>query len=162
VNCRLRDLVGLDGTLDDQAKLQTLLRADASSGVLTALQARPNTTSAIEIVGSDREPIALVGALAPLPPDSDPALALMVGYEVSRSDFARSYDTPATFSPRERDICELLLSRHRVSTIASTLFLSPHTVRNHLRSMFAKTETSSQAELVARIRDGVASAVSSG
>ncbi len=51
-------------------------------------------------------------------------------------------------SPREREVVVLLLEGHRVSTIAQRLFLSPHTVRNHLKAIFRKAKVGSQAELV--------------
>ncbi|MBT8197915.1 MAG: PAS and helix-turn-helix domain-containing protein [Acidimicrobiia bacterium] len=51
-------------------------------------------------------------------------------------------------SRREREVIELLLSGHRVVTIADELCLSAHTVRNHLKSIFRKLSVHSQAELV--------------
>lgn len=51
-------------------------------------------------------------------------------------------------SRREREVIELLLGGHRVVTIADELCLSPHTVRNHLKSIFRKLSVHSQAELV--------------
>lgn len=51
-------------------------------------------------------------------------------------------------SPREREIVELLARGHRVATIAPRLYLSKHTVRNHLKSVFRKAGVNSQAELV--------------
>jgi len=50
-------------------------------------------------------------------------------------------------SPRERQIVELLASGARVVTIAQRLQLSPHTVRNHLKSVFRKLILRGQHEL---------------
>ena len=50
-------------------------------------------------------------------------------------------------SPRERQIVELLASGARVVTIARRLQLSPHTVRNHLKSIFRKLNLRGQHEL---------------
>lgn len=63
-------------------------------------------------------------------------------------------DHPALrdLSRRERDVLELLLQGERVPSIAEQLFISPHTVRNHLKSMFRKTGTSSQAALISYVR----------
>ena len=55
-------------------------------------------------------------------------------------------------SPRELEVLDLLLQGERVATIAEQLYISDHTVRNHLKSMFRKTGTGSQAELVGWVR----------
>jgi DNA-binding CsgD family transcriptional regulator len=58
---------------------------------------------------------------------------------------------PATFgllSAREREVLDYLLDGVRVSTIADRLYLSQHTVRNHLRSIFKKLGVNSQAEVI--------------
>jgi PAS domain S-box-containing protein len=55
-------------------------------------------------------------------------------------------------SPREMEILTQLLSAHRVSQIAEALHISPHTVRNHLKSIFEKVGVSSQAELIRKVR----------
>ncbi len=55
-------------------------------------------------------------------------------------------------SPREMEILTQLLSAHRVPQIAETLHISPHTVRNHLKSIFGKVGVSSQAELIRKVR----------
>jgi DNA-binding NarL/FixJ family response regulator len=47
----------------------------------------------------------------------------------------------------------MLLDGLRVSHIAERLFVSEHTVRNHLRAIFRKCEVGSQAELISRLRD---------
>ncbi len=58
----------------------------------------------------------------------------------------------ADVSKREMDVLELLSIGDRVAAIAEQLFISEHTVRNHLKSMFRKTGTSSQAELIKFVR----------
>ncbi|MGC4083915.1 MAG: LuxR C-terminal-related transcriptional regulator [Vicinamibacterales bacterium] len=50
-------------------------------------------------------------------------------------------------SAREREIVELLANGARVVTIARQLRLSPHTVRNHLKSVFRKLNLRGQHEL---------------
>jgi len=61
-------------------------------------------------------------------------------------------DSFRQLSDREAEILSLLLAGVRVSTIAEHLYLSQHTVRNHLRSMFRKVGVSSQAELIRMAR----------
>ncbi len=51
-------------------------------------------------------------------------------------------------SKRESEILNLLLSGDRVKMIARDLFISPNTVRNHLKSIFRKFDVSSQTELI--------------
>ncbi len=57
-----------------------------------------------------------------------------------------------TLSPREGEVLERLLEGHRVSYIARMLHISPHTVRNHLQSVFRKLGVGSQAELIEKLR----------
>jgi PAS domain S-box-containing protein len=55
-------------------------------------------------------------------------------------------------SPREREVLAHLVSGERVPTIAKKLHISPHTVRNHLKSIFRQVGVSNQSELIERIR----------
>ncbi len=57
-----------------------------------------------------------------------------------------------TLSPREGEVLERLLEGHRVPYIARMLHISPHTVRNHLQSVFRKIGVGSQAELIEKLR----------
>ena len=58
----------------------------------------------------------------------------------------------ARLSPREREILGLLMKGERVPAIAQDLHLSPHTVRNHLKSIYQKTDVHSQSELIRWVR----------
>ena len=58
----------------------------------------------------------------------------------------------AKLSPREREILGLLMTGERVPAIAQDLHLSPHTVRNHLKSIYGKVDVHSQSELVRWVR----------
>jgi FixJ family two-component response regulator len=57
-------------------------------------------------------------------------------------------------SAREREIVEHLSGGHRVPEIATTLGISPNTVRNHLKSVFRKLGVSSQVELLSLLAGG--------
>ena len=57
-------------------------------------------------------------------------------------------------SAREREIVEHLSSGRRVPEIATTLTISPNTVRNHLKSVFRKLGVSSQVELLSLLAGG--------
>ena len=54
---------------------------------------------------------------------------------------------PQDISPREREVLELFLSGLGVASLGRRLFISPHTVRNHLKHICAKLGVSSQREL---------------
>lgn len=54
-------------------------------------------------------------------------------------------------SPREREIAGLLAQGKAVSELATTLMLSPNTVRNHVKSIFSKLRVHSQVALLSRL-----------
>ncbi|WP_232835587.1 helix-turn-helix domain-containing protein [Actinocorallia populi] len=54
-------------------------------------------------------------------------------------------------TPRELEIAQLVTRGLSTAEIAATLFISPHTVRDHLKAVFGKAEVSSRGELVARL-----------
>jgi DNA-binding CsgD family transcriptional regulator len=54
-------------------------------------------------------------------------------------------------SPGEGAVCELLLTGMSTKAIAAELHLSPLTVQDRLKTIFAKAEVGSRQELVARL-----------
>lgn len=66
---------------------------------------------------------------------------------------ALDHDDLANLSPREREVLSRLVSGLSVPAIAQQLHVSPHTVRNHLKSMFRKLVVGSQAALIERVRN---------
>jgi DNA-binding NarL/FixJ family response regulator len=63
------------------------------------------------------------------------------------------FDTPrvpalSQLTNREWEVLRELLALHRVPRIAKKLFISQHTVRNHLKSIYAKLGVHSQDELL--------------
>jgi DNA-binding CsgD family transcriptional regulator len=53
-------------------------------------------------------------------------------------------------SPRERDVLAALLAGLDTRTVSARLYISPHTVQDHLKSVFRKTGVHSRRELLAR------------
>ena len=52
---------------------------------------------------------------------------------------------------RERDVCLEVLSGSATTEIARHLFISPHTVHDHLKALFGKVGVGSRGELVAKL-----------
>lgn len=59
-------------------------------------------------------------------------------------------------SPREREIVALLMTGLDTTMLTKTLFISRHTVQDHLKSIFAKIDVGSRRELVAKLTTGTA------
>jgi DNA-binding CsgD family transcriptional regulator len=64
---------------------------------------------------------------------------------------ALSSDNPLGLTRCEFRICERVIRGFSVKRIAADLESSPHTVRSHLRNIFAKTGTDNQRALVVRL-----------
>jgi DNA-binding CsgD family transcriptional regulator len=54
----------------------------------------------------------------------------------------------SSLTPREREVLQLLCTGDSYKDVADKLFLSKHTVRRHIRSIYEKLEVSSRAEMV--------------
>lgn len=54
-------------------------------------------------------------------------------------------------SARERDVCLELLSGISTADVARNLFISPHTVHDHLKALYGKLGVGSRGELVAKL-----------
>jgi DNA-binding NarL/FixJ family response regulator len=73
----------------------------------------------------------------------------------TRSPSAEPREHPervATLSPREDEVLRHLVEGYRVNTIARKLLISQHTVRNHLKKIFAKLDVRSQTELLEKLK----------
>jgi len=64
-----------------------------------------------------------------------------------RTLFSRSH----ALTPRETDLLDLLVEGADTRTLADRLFVSHHTVQDHLKSIFAKTGARNRRMLVARV-----------
>ena len=89
------------------------------------------------------------------------AAVRLIALELARLDEAthalpepvsqRSCEGLDLLSSREREILTPFLAGRRVSSIAKLLFISPHTVRNHLQSIYRKVGVRSQSELIDKL-----------
>jgi DNA-binding CsgD family transcriptional regulator len=63
-------------------------------------------------------------------------------------------------SPRERQLAALLLHGLSTEQLASALFISAFTVKDHLKAIFAKTGVRSRRELISHLTGRQSAAVS--
>jgi DNA-binding CsgD family transcriptional regulator len=91
---------------------------------------------------------------------TDPQIAVTLRAATGRETLdllRRAY----ALSRRERDVVEALLAGLDTRAVSARLFISPHTVQDHLKSVFRKTGGGSRRELVARF-GGAGDAASTG
>lgn len=74
--------------------------------------------------------------------------AIWTATEVSPRRVVPGY---GNLSEREREVLDALLEHKRPPQIARELFISPHTVRNHLKSIYGKLGVRNQASLIDRM-----------
>jgi DNA-binding NarL/FixJ family response regulator len=70
----------------------------------------------------------------------------------SRVSVPVSHAALTELTEREVEVVVQLADGRRVPAIAKALYISPNTVRNHLKSVYRKLEVHSQAELLETIR----------
>ncbi len=69
-----------------------------------------------------------------------------------RSQTLPDHPSLRSLTARERGVLQKLVAGERVAAIAAELHVSPHTVRNHLKSIFRKVGVGSQADLIRYVR----------
>ena len=71
--------------------------------------------------------------------------------EIIREVPMRARPLPAElFTPREKEVADLLLSGKSRAEIAQILFISEHTVKSHTQNVFEKTEVNNQRAFIAK------------
>ena len=89
-----------------------------------------------------------------------PAEPLVVRHDGARLVIRRLGHTlllteePASLTPREREIMNLLAEGHSNAEIAARLWIAPATVRKHLENIYAKFGVRTRTAAVARFRQG--------
>jgi len=85
-----------------------------------------------------------------------PAVARRVAAYFSGAAPAAPTSPPEAFpqlTAREREVLDLLAAGRTNAQIASTLYLSPKTVRNNVSNIFAKLQVAGRSEAIVRARD---------
>ncbi|WP_232661812.1 helix-turn-helix domain-containing protein [Pseudonocardia sp. TRM90224] len=84
-------------------------------------------------------------------PDGRPGPVALVIEQAPAADLAVLIAEADGLTPRELEITRLVARGLATAEIAAALSISPHTVRDHLKTIFAKADVSSRGELVARL-----------
>ncbi|MEH1127228.1 helix-turn-helix transcriptional regulator [Micromonospora sp. CPCC 206061] len=114
-------------------------------GRLLDLEYRHDDGDRFADLARSRRPAAVLAA-----PDGPARIALAIERSRPESTAALALDGYG-LSARERQIAEMLIAGRNTAQVAASLFLSPHTVRDHLKSIFVKTGVRSRQELVASL-----------
>lgn len=144
--------------------LQEMSNSSVSLRHLVAWLALLRRESLCDRLSSHSEPVSLVAAAANPEPRGRAQQLERALYEIVNSlvkvgiltNEPQPIVEPTTtqdlslLSSREVEVLRALCSGQRVPAIAPTLYLSPHTVRSHLKTIFRKVGAHSQTELIER------------
>jgi DNA-binding CsgD family transcriptional regulator len=89
------------------------------------------------------------GGVANLAPGRHLSVFLPVGWDKEAVANASTRPVPSEITEREREILRLVAMGEPVEEIAARLFLSPHTVRTHIRNARLKLGANSRAHAIA-------------
>lgn len=137
---------------------QTVARAKAVGPVgylvkpFTGEQLVTAVSFALDHVQPSR-PAGVAAAIASIDERLHQLTALLTPTPSPTVDVSARVDALPGLSARERDVLRLLSANRRVPQIAEKLFISQHTVRSHLKSMFHKLGVRNQAELISLVID---------
>ncbi len=143
VNVALATALGYEDALPEVAARQI---ATIIAPVLDA--GRPTL---VEVPDRFGEPVRMILGRFPRIEVLPSGSTVVSGFFASSEEFGPA-PLPAELSEREGEVVRLLLEGLRVRAVAERLYLSTNTVRNHLRSVFAKLGVASQAELIELLR----------
>lgn len=143
----------------DGLGLQRPNRAEPLPGFVYAITTRvaasgnPPSPARVRLQAADgRWVIVQAAALSPEPGAAGTSAGYAITIEAARSeDVAPLLMRAWALSPRERDVARLVIDGLPTKDIAATLFISHHTVRDHLKAIFDKIGAHSRRDLVAAL-----------
>jgi DNA-binding CsgD family transcriptional regulator len=120
------------------------LRSRRGLGTATAAPAR------LRVRAASGQWLLLDGALC-RDATTDPGLVAVVVRPASPGDVLSLVALRYGLSPREQTVVRLVMQGWSTRQIGATLRISPLTVQDHLKAIFAKTDVSSRRELAFRL-----------
>ena len=159
---RLPQVVMMDIELPGISGIETTARAkelhpEMEIVMLTVFEDEEKIFASIQAGASgyllkDASTDAIVGAVLELlqggAPMSPAVARKMLGYVRSIEKTPQAQDETFNLTDREREILQRLVTDETESTIADRLFISPHTVRAHIKSIYKKLHVHSRASAV--------------
>lgn len=138
------------GTFDENGIVQNILAAASGGSVLS-----PPATRALISAGSRGgtppvEPYAGLDAEAERATDLRGAAVERVADDARLGATATRPEVTALLSEREISVMQLLAAGRNNVEIASTLFLAPKTVKNHINRIFTKLQVTTRAQAIAQ------------
>ncbi len=106
-----------------------------------------NEETSATVLGGSGGWVQVVGS----PATGAPGRVAVILQAATRASIAPLISAAYGLTMRERELVDLVLDGQATAEIAATLFISRHTVQEHLKSIFAKTGVRSRRELVARV-----------
>jgi DNA-binding CsgD family transcriptional regulator len=111
--------------------------------------AQPEQTAQVRLQAADGT-WALVRAAPLTGPQVDGGYAVTV-HTAPAADLTGVLMPAWNLSPRERDVAALIIEGRSSDDIATALFLSPHTVRDHIKTIFGKVGVHNRRHLTATL-----------
>jgi DNA-binding NarL/FixJ family response regulator len=142
--------------LTGHASLDITIKAINDARVFRFLQKPCSSSKLIQVIREAQEESVRLASNARLqglaekrikPENNHNLISTAVGQTKRRSQ-KPPLDNKNLISRREMEVLHLLVAARDISQIANQLFISEHTVRNHLKSMFQKLGVHSQRELI--------------
>jgi DNA-binding CsgD family transcriptional regulator len=136
------------GWRDAPPALSPVLAAVAGAPMVAAgLGGGPAST---RIQARDGSWVSVQASLLRTPDQSPGPVAVTVG-PAGSGQIAPIITAAYGLTPREQEITQAVARGMTNQQIAATLYLSPHTVRDYLKAVFAKLDVASRGELVAKL-----------